>query len=176
MTLASKFIETDDILAAIRDATPSYAHVQPVDLAEWRDKDLHPVRRVTWAGRAGYVTKIPAKNVLFMEGNLWNPNHAAALWGRILDDGQVVMAAPPARVYRVTAKDIQQTTRFARDGELEYQLGMTAPWTRAEQGEYYAQLLDGNHRAAAALLAGEPYIYVYVADDYRKNVRKKDYE
>ena len=47
--------------------------------------------------------------------------------------------------------------------------------TRTEQGEYYAQLLDGNHRAAAALLAGEPYIYVYVGENYRANVRKKDY-
>ena len=175
MKQASKFIETEDILAAIQDAEPSYAHVQPVDPDAWQDEDLYRVRRVIWAGHAGLLVKIPAKNVLFMVGNQWNFSHAAALWERIMDEGPVVMEVPPARVYRVTAKDVQRTAKYARDGELEDQMGMVEPWTRAEQGEYYAQLLDGNHRAAAALLAGEPYIYVYVGKNYRENVRKKDY-
>lgn len=43
------------------------------------------------------------------------------------------------------------------------------------RSEYFAQLLDGNHRAAAAMSLGEPEIYVYVSENYRGVVPKKKY-
>lgn len=171
-----KFEETDAVLEAVRDAEPDYEFISPKDPSSYSPSEIHRVRRVTWIGNKGYLVAIPAKNVMFMEGNQWNLGLAAALLEGIRDGSNHVLDVPGARVYRVTAKHVRQSAKYEREGELSYQLGMTEPWTRAEQGEYYAQLLDGNHRAAAALLAGEPFIYVYVGENTRENVYKKDFE
>lgn len=166
-----KFMGVDEILDVIEGADPSYEYVDPVD----RDRfsSVHHGRKVVWV-TDGYVVDIPVKNILFMEGNLWYPEHAAALLKSIENGDNNVLQVPAARVYRVMAKDVKQTAKYERDGELDYQLSMTEPWTKAEQGEYYAQLLDGNHRAAAAILAGEHTIPVYISENTRENVRKKD--
>jgi hypothetical protein len=168
-----KFEGTAEILDMIRDAEPTYGYVDspPSNEAEY------PVRAVTWTTNSpGYLVRIPAKNVLFMEGNNWYPGHAAALLEKIQNGENDVLRVPPARVYRVTASRVKESEKYDRANELSYQLNMTEPWTRAEQGEYYAQLLDGNHRAAAAILAGDQDIYVYVSENTRENVYKKDLE
>lgn len=171
-----KFVGTDEALDAIREAEPSYDYVREIDEDRWDEDDHHHVRKVTWVGTAGYVVRIPAKNVLFMEGNQWFPSHGAALVEGIENGTRTTLQVPAARVYRVDSSRVKESQKYEKAGELEYQLSMNEPWTKDEQGEYYAQLLDGNHRAAAALIAGEPYIYVYVGENYRENVRKKDYE
>lgn len=171
-----KFIGTDEALDAIREAEPAYDYVREIDEDRWDEDDHHHVRKVTWVGTAGYVVRIPAKNVLFMEGNQWFPSHGAALVEGIENGTRTTLQVPAARVYRVDSKRVKESQKYEKAGELEYQLSMNEPWTKDEQGEYYAQLLDGNHRAAAAMIAGEPYIYVYVGENYRENVRKKDYE
>jgi hypothetical protein len=171
-----KFEGTAEILEAIRDADPTYDFISPREPSSYRPSEIHQGRSVTWLGSKGYLLPIPAKNILFMEGNTWNFGHGAALFEGIRDGSNHVLEAPAARVYRVTASHIKQSEKYERDGELSYQLGMTEPWTKAERGEYYAQLLDGNHRAAAAMLNGDPYIYVYVGENTRENVYKKDFE
>jgi hypothetical protein len=171
-----KFEGTEEVLDSVRDAEPTHEFIEAPDQSKWRPSDLHPVRNVTWLGSKGYLVAIPVENILFMEGNIWNFGHAAALLEGIRDGSNHVLQAPAGRVYRVMASDVKQTAKYERDGELSYQVGMTEPWTKAEMGQYHAQLLDGNHRAAAAILAGDPYIYVYVAENSRENVRKKDFE
>jgi hypothetical protein len=131
---------------------------------------------VTWIGTKGYLVAIPVSNVLFMEGNQWYPEHGAALLEGIRDGSNRILEVPGARVYRIMASDVKQSEKYEKAGELSYQLGMTSPWTKGDIGSYYAQLLDGNHRAAAAILAGDQYIYVYVGENTRENVRKKDFE
>ncbi len=170
-----KFEGVEDVLEAIREADADFENVSPPDRG-YRVCDIHSVNKVTWIGSKGYVVRIPVKNVLFMEGNMWGFGHAKALLEGILDQSNYILEVPSARVYRVTAERRKESEKYERSGELSYQLGMTEPWTRDEQGEYYAQLLDGNHRAAAAMLAGEPYIYVYVGENTRENVYKKDLE
>lgn len=170
-----KFVETEGVIDAVRAAEPTYDFVGDVDRT-YPPSSIHQGRKVTWIGSKGYLVSVPAKNVLFMEGNQWNLGHAAALVERIRSGEGDILAVPAGRIYRITAREIAMSEKYERQGELEYQLGMTEPWTKAERGEYYAQLLDGNHRAAAALVVGEPYIYVYVAENTRENVYKKDFE
>jgi hypothetical protein len=172
---ASKFVGADDIIEAVKDAEPDDRHLQDVDLDAIDDADVHRVRKVAWVGHAGFLVQIPASHVLFMDGNQWNFAHAAAIYEGI-GAGRDVLEVPAARVYRIDAARVKLSQKYARDGVLEEQMGMLEPWTRADIGAYYAQLVDGNHRAAAALAANEPAIYVYVGENYRADVRKKDYE
>ena len=84
------------------------------------------------------------------------------------------MRLPAGRVYRISAEEVRQSEKYEERGELQDQMGMTEPWEQGDVGTYYAQLIDGNHRAAAALALGEPSIWVYVAENSMANVRKKD--
>ncbi len=169
-----KFEGTQEILEAIEEAEPSYEYVSPPNRSQWRPRDLHQAGQVTWLGTKGYLVEIPVENILFMEGNQWYPGHAKALLDGILDESNHVLQAPAGRVYRVTAREVKMSQKYDKDNELSYQLGMAEPWTKAEMGEYYAQLIDGNHRAAAAILAGDRSIFVYVTENSRENVYKKD--
>jgi hypothetical protein len=164
------------VLESVGDAEPTHEFIEAPDRNKWRPSDLHPVRNVTWLGSKGYLVAIPVENIQFMEGNQWNFGHAAALLEGIRDGTNHVLQVPAARVYRVDAREVKMSQKYERAGELSYQLSMVKPWTKAEMGQYHAQLLDGNHRAAAAILAGEPYVYVYVAENSRENVYKKDLE
>jgi hypothetical protein len=176
-----RFEGTEEVLDAIRAAEPDYEFLPRGGNFEKsrpeRVSDLHPVRAVTWLGTKGYLVAIPVDNINFMEGNIWNFEHAAGLLEGIRDGSNRVLRAPAARVYRVKAYDVKQSQKFARDGELSYQMGMVEPWTKADMGQYHAQLLDGNHRAAAAMIAGDSFVYVFVGDNNtRENVYKKDFE
>lgn len=180
--LKSKFTSTDAVLDAIENAEPSFeflpqgGNFEPVDPRRHSGNPHHRVRKVDWIGSQGYLVLAPAENVNFIDGNEWNFEHGRGLYDGIMDGTNAMLEVPAGRIYRVTAKDVKQTEKYAADGELDDQMGMTSPWTKADIGSYHAQLLDGNHRAAAALLAGEPYIYVYVAENSRENVLKKDFE
>ena len=177
-----KFESTQPVLDAIESAEPSHeflpagGNFEPVDPERFSGDPLYRVRKVTWVASEGYLVRIPVENILFMEGNQWGFEHAAGLLEGILDGSNTMLEAPAGRVHRITAADVKQTEKYEKAGELSYQMSMTSPWTKADIGSYYAQLVDGNHRAAAAILAGEPYIYVYVAENSRENVRKKDFE
>lgn len=132
----------------------------------------HRVDWVSWPVRK--LVKIPASNILFMEGNTWDFAHASALYDAIRHGDAPPLDVPAGRIYRIDASEVKLSQKYEAAGELEYQMGMTEPWDKSDIGSYYAQLLDGNHRALAALAAGEPYIWVYCAENSLPNVRKKD--
>jgi hypothetical protein len=165
----SVFEGTDEILEAVREAMPNMGHVHPVPCSSGTK---HQGRYVGWISEE-YVVRIDTDRVLFMQGNLWNFEHAAGVMEAMR--GGYCFEIPAARVYRITASDVRDTQSMAKRGELSHQWGMIHPWARDDIGEYRAQLLDGNHRAAAAMALGEPYIWVYVGENYRENVRKKDW-
>ena len=165
------FLETEGALSALEDAEPDCSQYEDTDA----DGEVYAGRRVRWIGTPGKMVKIPAANILTMEGNSWHFGYAACLRDRIRD-GDAYLGAPAGRIYRVTAAEVKLTEKYERSGDLGYQVGMTRPWTRADVGDYHAQLLDGNHRAIAAIAAGEPYIWVYCGENYLANVRKKDLE
>ena len=56
---------------------------------------------------------------------------------------------PAARVYRIDAAAVKAAKKYDKADELEYQMLMEKPWPKA--GGYHAVLIDGNHRAAAAM-------------------------
>jgi ParB-like chromosome segregation protein Spo0J len=55
-------------------------------------------------------------------------------------------------------------------GTLEEQSRMVEPWTWDDVGQYKVQLVDGNHRAAAAMILGLDKILVTVGENFRENV------
>ena len=161
------------------EAAPDYAHYDPVFVDELpeeqlEDDDLYWGRNVTWQGTPGYMLRIDADNVVPMPTNPWNPEHMAAILESI-KQGRVLLEAPPARVTRVEEVDVQESQRAEEEGELD-EYGLTSPWTRADIGQYTAVLTDNNHRAFAAIAAGEPYIYVYVLPNYRDDIDPDDFE
>lgn len=176
-----KFSGTQEVLEAILEADPDDTDPEYlpdyeaiVDKARRYPSSFHQERHVTWIGTKGYLVRVPVENICFMEGNQWYFAHAAALLQQIKSGENHYFEAPAGRIYRVSAKDVKQSEKYEADGELDYQLGMVEPWTKADIGEYWAQLLDGNHRAAAAILAGDAYVDVYIGENYRDNVLKKD--
>ncbi len=170
-----KFVGVEDVLEAVRDAEPTHEYVTPMGTDDYRPSDIHQGRRVTWIGSKGYLVWIPVENVEFTPENQWNFGHAAALLEGIQDETSYKLEVPAGRVYRVKAKDVKESQKYEDDGELEDQLAMVSPWERHNVGEYHVRLLDGNHRAAAAILAGESQICVYVSENFRENVYKKDF-
>lgn len=171
-----RFAGTEEIVEAIEYEAANCQYFEPVEEAdvEGRGLETYYGRHVIWAAYPGRVVEIPAANVLFMEGNIWNLAHAACIYEAIETGMRPILEAPAARVYRITAQSVKEARKYERVGELEYQLGMVSPWEKSDQGDYYAQLLDGNHRAAAALASGESSLFVYVGENTLGNVRKKD--
>jgi hypothetical protein len=153
---------------------PTYDYLNILTPGDFDYDEINRDRPVSWIGYH-YLVDIPVENIDFMEGNIWYFGHAAAILEGI-EDGRIKYLQPPvARVYRVTASDIKSTQKYERDGELEYQVGMTEPWDKYDLRTYHAQLLDGNHRALAAIAAGADTITVYVSPNYRDQVYKKDW-
>lgn len=171
MTTRFMFAGTDDILGEILDTPPNDRFIDYDAVPRGK---IYEGRVVKWAGSPGYNVEIPVENIHFMEGNQWNFGHAAALLAGIKSGQLEVLEVPAGRVYRIKASDVKSSEAWAKKGQLEEQLGMNTPWTKRDIGSYYAQLLDGNHRAAAAMLAREPSIVVRVGENYRENVYKKD--
>jgi len=164
----SFFESTGDIVQMVRDTPPDPRNVSPEECDE-----LHfQGRRVGWVGN-GYIVEVETDRVLFMQDNIWNFGHAAGVMEAMAKG--YCFEIPAARIHRITAADVHMTQDWAKRGELSYQLGMTRPWTRADIGQYEAQLVDGNHRAAAAMALGERSLWVYVGENYRDEVRKKDW-
>lgn len=170
-----KFSSTEEIVDAVKETVTERQFDPSVE------DDRAPKFRsvlwsdhVRWVAQKGKMVRIPRANVLFMEGNQWDIEHAASIYQYLVEGGTGPIRYPAGRVYRVAKSDVAQSEKFEEEGELEYQLGMTEPWDESDIGNYYAQLVDGNHRAAAALAFGESFIWVYVGENTLENVRKKD--
>ncbi len=163
----SYFEGTDEIVESVGDADPDSSHISEDD----NEPDIHG-RRVKWIGN-GFIVAVDADKIHFMEGNQWRLAHAAGVM-EAMRDGKP-FEVPAARIRRIRKTDVTDARRHEKAGDLLEQYSMVRPWTDADVGKYKAQLLDGNHRAAAAMALGEQTIYVYVSENYRKEVRKKDW-
>ncbi len=173
-----KFVGTEEIIQDVRDLSTDLMFDAMDDAAD-RERNYSEIywgNRVRWAGNKRKMVQIPRANVNFMEGNQWNLEHAASIYQYMLEMGSSMepIRPPAGRIHRVRVSDVKMSEKFEEAGELEEQLGMTEPWTRDDVGSYEAQLIDGNHRAAAALALGEPYLWVYVAENSLGEVFKKD--
>ena len=169
-----KFEGVSDLVDYLSEEDPTYDYLNVLGTEDFELYELNRDRPVSWIG-GNYIVPIPVENIDFMEGNQWYLGHAAAILEGI-EGGKIrYLQAPVARVYRVKASDVKSTQKWEDEGELEYQTGMTSPWDREDLREYHAQLIDGNHRALAAIAAGASHIYVYVSPNQRDNVYKKDY-
>ncbi len=173
-----KFTGTAEIIDQVRELETDLEFDVSDDMNERRVRynKVYCGRNVCWLANKGKMVKIQRANINFIEGNQWNMEHAASIYRYLLGNGEEPLRSPAGRIHRVTAADVKMSEKFEADGELEYQLGMTEPWTKEDIGEYEAQLIDGNHRAAAALALGEPYIWVYCAENSLGDVLKKDLE
>jgi len=167
----SAFDGVEGVVEAVEDAYPDESRV---DLDAREDDDPLVGHTARWSrGGGAYIVEVDAERIQFTEGNPWYPEHAAGV-AKAMRDG-IPFELPAARVYRITAKDVKDSAKAEKDGKLLYEYGMVRPWTKADIGQYYAQLLDGNHRAAAAMAIGESSIPVHVGPNYRDAVRKKDW-
>jgi len=171
----SYFEGVDLILERVEHVEPTWEFVD-VDGGEVDDDDeVFWGRRVGWRLTTPYVVEVPVDKVLFMEGNQWNLGHAAALYALMEGGDRPVLDVPAARLYRIDEDDIARTQRDYDEVELEYEYGMERPWEPKDAGTFYVQLLDGNHRAAAAMAAGERTIVVTVGPNYREDVLPEEW-
>lgn len=150
---------------------PSFEHTP----AAGDDRDIiYNGRRVRWAATSHHTVLVPVDKVLFMEGNIWDAGHASALHDMV-QRGGAVFEPPAGRLYRIDADDVARTKQWYEEDELEYQMNMERPWEDSDAGTFYVQLLDGNHRALAAMAAGESQIPVVVGENYWEDVRDDEW-
>lgn len=167
----SKYANVDWMLEVISMSDPSWDYVRPPDVDRVQ---IVPDPPVAWTV-GHYGLWVPSENIHFMPDNIWYPEHAAALVEGLKDGSNPILDAPAARVYKVTPYDVESTQAEYAAGELEEQSGMVEPWTWDDVGEYHALILDGNHRAAAAMIMGLDRIVVTVGQNYRENVDPRDW-
>lgn len=167
----SKFANVDYMLEVIDMAEPSWDYVEPPDVDRLQ---IVPDPPVAWAV-GHYGLWLPAENVSFMPENLWYPEHAAALVEGLVDGSNPILEVPAARIHRVSPYDVESTQEEYSNGTLEEESGMVEPWSWDDVGQYKATLVDGNHRAAAAMIVGLDRILVTVGENYRENVDPRDW-
>lgn len=138
-------------------------YYDPVDPDSVDEEDIYHGRRVKWVGTPGLMMRVPVSRVLPMPENMWFPNQLAR-YVQAIDDGDL-LEPPAARVHIIDESTIQDSEERAEEGELEY------PFDESDLGQPYVVLLDGNHRAFAAILSGEPFIWVYVGENYRETAK-----
>lgn len=165
-----------DLIDMVREADPSDHHAKSGDFEAADEEGVIWGRRVGWnlTGHP-YVVKVPVEKVQFMEENQWDTGHAAALLDLAERGERPVFELPAGRFYRITEEDVEQSQRWYDEDELSYQMSMEEPWQPRDAGTFHVQLLDGNHRALAAMAGGEPYIYMIVGENYRDDVRDDEW-
>jgi hypothetical protein len=158
MSYKSPRFDAESILQqASSDEDP---HAVPVDEDDIDEDNLYAGRRARWIGLSGRMMRVPVSRIIPMSENLWYPNMLAS-YKRLIEE-RSALEAPAARVYLVTPKAVKESQQDAENGDL------TEPFHADEVGEPYVVLTDGNHRAFAAILANEPYVWVRVEENSLK--------
>ena len=152
-----------DASSILEKGRPSNAYYTPVDETEVDSEQIYHGKNVRWLGSPGLMVRIPASRVFPMPENMWFPNQLAR-YVKAINDGDI-LEVPAGRIHIIDTGSIESSEEQVEMGEIEY------PFDERDLGEPYAVLLDGNHRAFAALLSGEPYIWVYVGENYREKAR-----
>jgi hypothetical protein len=183
-----KFLTTMmDLNSAYNHEYESWDHVDrgrsPGELS------LH-AKGVIWDLSDSFATVlVPVDKVATMEGNQWGWGHVRALHQAIMNGSgaragrvwtptwppRIVLEPPSGRLYRISQEDVRQSQEFDENGELQYQLEMDSPWDDDDAGSYHVQLINGNHRFLAALMAGNTHVPVQVGPNYREDVRDDEW-
>lgn len=145
---------------------PTYEHFDVDDEAR-EVAENYPqtrrVRRVRWGFQPGVMMRVKAEQVVPVIGQQWGPDQLATVLDAIERSDEITLRPAAARVHLLGDSHVEESEDYLSDN-------MTRPWDAEDVGQPYAVLVDGNHRAFAALLSGEPYIWVYVGEDYRDDV------
>jgi hypothetical protein len=125
---------------------------------ENRHVTVYEGERARWAGTKGEMMELPASMIVPMPGNHWYPD-------RLVDYAVAIRAGvlfepPSARIYIVSETEVEESPLEVADGKYDY------PFEEEDIGEPYAFLIDGNHRAFAAILSGERSVWVHVVRAY----------
>lgn len=150
---------------------PTYEYFDANEIPEHDEDMLYRGRNVTWVGSPGVMMRIDADMVLPIRENLFYPDQIATLFDYIQQHPDPILRAPLARVHFVDEWNVEETQELEEQGYLHEEF-MTRPWEEEDIGRPYAVLVDGNHRSFASILAGEPYIWVYVQPNHRKDVEE----
>jgi hypothetical protein len=169
------FLETQPNLGALASAEPDDSYFSLTTSEHLPGVPLIRGRNVDWIVGSNYVVWVPADHILFMEGNSWNFGHAAAIFRAIEAGQRPALELPAGRLYRIDDDLVRSTQALYDRDELEYQRGMEKPWTAKDAGTFWVQLLDGNHRALAAIAAGEEAVPVVVGENYRQDVHPHEW-
>jgi hypothetical protein len=115
--------------------------------------------RVTWYsdGREDLM-KVTPDQVAATPGNIFYPEKLGT-FARMMRQGEITVSAMPAGYLDVVTKTDIAETQAARENDLIYD-GQTRPFTAKELGKKFVRLNSGNHRAFAAFMAGEPFVWV----------------
>lgn len=168
------FSDVDGLISRLETEEPDDAHVESLT-AEDREGARLEGRNVDWRVDSNYVVWVPSDQIMFMEGNSWNFGHARALYDLIRSRERPTFDLPACRLYRIDRSRVEGTRRAYEQDELDYQYGMEKPWEKRHVGSFFVQLLDGNHRALAAIAAGEERIPVIVGENYREDVKRSEW-
>lgn len=151
---------------------PTYEYFDPdSDIEDYSEEQLYDGRVVSWIGNPGVMMRIPADRVIPVLDNMFYPDQIATYYDYIKRNYAPPLHAPAARIHFVSDTLVEESQQ-ADDEGLLHEMGLTRLWSERDIGEPYAVLIDGNHRAFAAILAGAPYIWVYVSANYRKDAEE----
>jgi len=154
-------------------ATPDESWFSQPKPGSWNDDMLYEGRDVTWVGYPGKMVRVDADMLTSTPENPFYYDHMAYLVEAIKTaPGNLLLEAPAGRVHTVDAGDVEYSQEAYEEGYLE-DTGMTRPWEESDIGRTYVHLLDGNHRAFAAIYAGEPFVWMYVGEDYVEYARER---
>ena len=115
-------------------------------------------KHITWLVESdAKLVKVGPDQVIATPGNIFS---AAKLgtFARMMRQGEIPYSlVPHGYLDKVSKTDVEETQE-ARPGDLLYD-GMTRPFFEDELRKTIVRLNAGNHRAFAAFMAGEPYIW-----------------
>lgn len=153
-----------DLSDMLRSGDPDRGQPRTLSPKQAKERgDIYKGKKARWVGLKGSVMKIDSELVMPTALNPFNAHQLAAYYHAVKRGDLLEM--PVARVHLVD--DLESS-------QLEYKEGsLSRPLRKKDLGKPCAVLTDGNHRAFAAILAGEPYIYVYVLPNGRDTVRDR---
>ena len=171
-------------------------------LMEKEARDPYYGRDIIWDSIAGQTVRVPPENVTFISGNIFDPQKLAAIIEGLGDATErLVFDAPYGNVGIVTPVDVRESIEYqdydvwdrsftTGDDELDEFLVSPDNFSKKEQkilkkklkaaqeegdgdlGDFTYNIRDGNHRAFAAFIYGEPYIYMILSDNEMQDIRE----
>ena len=125
---------------------------------------IYPGKYVHWVGKPGAMLQLTPDFILPQMNNQWWPNQLA--WAASIVRTHPYLYPPVGRAKLVNKTIINYTWERKADDEFQ------RAFTSRDLGKPCVELWDGHHRAFGAILAGEPFLWIYVPVKFRKAVRK----